>query len=490
MAANDLASADSIRDRVMSSEVGTLVAAITLPDDMGGVRFNGPQCSNPTVLKKMTSETGLNWGNAAGAGLIPITDAQIFKFRNILRDKIWCFHQAAAPSTFSFQLLNQRGGTAFNAFLGDGNEQWLDIGGSSITSGFNPYLNAFVPCCYDDGVYGFWKDDDGAAALNNVTFSFNVAPALNDVIIAAYSWIGETWQRTGFTLNPVAAVTTVSFNNATSTGGNYIAFSIRNTNAAVTSVSITFDYNGDMWVHDSVPNLSTILPMIQGVRTNAGSVRWRNQSSTLSDAGRIVQANVPPGTPWQNIASGANRLGQIYGFKSGLAREGGYMYLKPDESEDFQFHYDVALLAISGSNQFVAAYPLQERSSYFTMAMQITDVNGRDTAITSTTVFEFLTMVMTETPEFPVFSEEDWDKACKFLRRFPNTYSNPKHVGDIFRGIAAYAPRLGNLAASILGLIPHVYTQGAAGIIRGPGGQQLLTDIAAFGEKPSKKSKR
>jgi hypothetical protein len=489
MAANELASVEVLREQALSSTAGQLVAALCLPDEMGAVRFNGPQSSNATVLKKMTSETGINWGGATGSGLIPVTDAQIFKFRNILRDKVWCFHQGAVASLFSFELINQRGDNQFDAFLPDDNEQWLDIGGSNVTSAFNPYLNMFIPACYDDGAYGYWKDDDGVAANNNVTIAFNVAPGVGTITMAVYAWLGETWQRTGFTFVSAGVIsTTVGAGLMTSVGGNYVAWTIRSTDPAVTSVTITHFYDGDMWVHDSIPNLVTLLPTIQGVRVNAGSVRWRNQSSTLNDSGKIVTANVSPGTPWQAIATGANRLGQIYGFKSDRARVGGYMYLRPDESEDFQFQYDVSLLARPGTTQFVAAYPLQERSSYFTMAMQINDPLGRDTAIITTTAFEFLTIVMTETPEYPVYSEEDWVIATRFLRRLSNQFGNPSHIGEILRDIAGAAPRLGNLLASVLGLIPHPYTQYGSMALRSEQGQQLFGDIAAFGKK--KKNKR
>lgn len=473
------------------SRVEQLLFGLTLPSESPQViRYNGATSGNPTSAKILMQDQKLDWQNVTVAGSLPADEQMVFLFRNALRSFIY-YDPNPTGQQFDYIVHNVDGTTTHNPSNMVGGDYFMPVfsyATPTATSFYQPHGDYFFPGRAEARL-GFWCDNSSGDqnAYSALGVEFVNDPLANGAEIQWYNWNGYCWQNA----DQVATVagTKIYYTAGPQSGGAYMSFDIKINNIAAVPFTIhiksgTSPQATGVWCHRSIPNMSELLPIINGVRVNAASVLWTNFSSELAASGKLVSVSVPACLPWSQIAVSQSSLTKLQGYESRQAKTGGYSFLRPDGPADFSFTDDIRPCAFKNSVQTFAAYPLQERSSYVVLSLSVANVDARDTSLQVTHAIEYLTDSKIQEVTFSPYTDSEWTEAIQSCRAIPQHYENKIHFGRIFRKIARIGKKVFNFAkglAPVLNMIPNPIAQGIGrgiGIADALGAGKLL-DLAA-----------
>lgn len=447
------------------TEVEQILFALTLPSEAPAFRYNGQTTGNPTSAKTLMQDQKLNWQNVTVDGSIPAAEQMVFLFRNPLRAFVY-YDANPTGQLFDYIVHNWDGTTTHNPsnMVGGGYFQpVLSYATPTPASTYYPHGDYLFPC-EANGRLGFWVDQSAAATYASLGVSFAADPGLAGASIQWYNWNGLQWENAD--QQDTVAGTLDYYNVTPFVGGAYMSLDIKINSAAACPFTIHIKSNAGatgVWCHRSIPNISELLPIINGVRVNAASILWTNFSSELQASGKLVSVSVPACLPWTNIAVSQSGLTRLQGYESRQAKTGGYSFLRPDGPDDFKFNNDIRPSTRKGSVLNYAAFPVQERSSYVALALSVANVDARDTSIQITHAIEYLTDSKIQEVAFSEWSDEAWAEAIQKCRTIPQHHENRIHFKSIFRKIARVARgafRFASRIAPVLSMIPNPITMG------------------------------
>jgi hypothetical protein len=473
------------------NSVEQILFGLTLPSEMGGgvLRYNGTTSGLPTSAKTLVQDVKLNWQNVTVNGVLPAEEQMVFLFRNVLRAFVY-YDANPGALNFDYIVTNWDGGTAYNAIgvVGGGyTPPSFNFAVPTALSLYQPHGDHFFPC-YEQGRLGFWVDNTSAGGGTNAYASLGITfaadPGAAGANITWYLWDGVNWAAA--VSEDTAAGTLVYYPSVGPVGGAYVSFEIKVNTAAAALYSVHIkSFNGPgVFCHRSIPNISELLPIINGVRVNAASVLWTNFSAELQASGKLVSVGVASALPWSNLVVSQSNLTKLQGYESRQAKTGGYSFLKPDGPVDFTFTADIRTVPFRGAITTVASFPINERSSYVVLALSVANIDARDTSIQICHAIEYLTNSKIQEVSYSPFTENDWTDAIQRCRRVPQHYENKIHFGKIFRKIARIGKTVFNVAKTVAPLLSMIPNPIAQGIGRGIGiadqmGAGRLLDMAA-----------
>jgi hypothetical protein len=448
----------------LAEETREIVGALTLPEVFKEApRYNGPGSGKATVAKTLRQEFNLTWSNAT-ATTLPANETQIFVFRNLLRALVYFYRQCPAytytwnaPQLTANWFLFQTGTTILNSGV------WAD---RSIALA-NPHGAKLFPG-YGKGQYGLWVNNDGVATTN-FTIVFTVAgvataPGAGTIIVSRF-WTGKDWDVNQVTT--LAAQT--AFSHTAPVGGAYMYWEVRAPAAGlpagmVCAISTNCATASDVWAHRAVDAIDALLPLIEGGRVNGGVAWIRNDSPVQYEQGRIIGVDVAKSIPWSNINTGSASLLALDEPFSGSAKLGAYGFLTPDDDEDFTMSNDICSYTGPGSTLNLASFPLDERSTYISMAVAGANdaTNSRSFTLITYHMIEYYSNSPVNQREISRQSPDSWQAATEFMKNMEQFYENKFHVDMIFDAIARYGGPLSQAAAEILDKFPQTAFLGNA----------------------------
>jgi len=470
------------------SDVEAIVFSMALPSEAEIIRYAGASSGNPTSAKTLMQDVKLNWQNVTLDGNIPAAEQMVFLFRNPLRSFVF-YDANPTGRTFDYIIHLNDGSTAYNQISqlgGDFYQPQLSYGTDAGASQYLPHGDYVFPCEHQ-GRYGYWCDNDGKGGDNSIHVIFDADPTVGGAIIDWYIWNGAIWEMVNA---DVAVALQLDYHSGPPVGGAYMSFDIKIVAAAAANFTVhlktTPAQAGGCWCHRTIPNISELLPIINGVRVNAASLLWTNFSSELEASGKIVSVSVAPCLPWSNIAISQSNLTKLQGYESRQAKTGYYGFLKPDGPGDFEMHDDIRQLAFRGSTATFGSYPVIERYSYIAVALSVANTNARDTSIQVTHAVEYLTNSKIQEVQDPPYSSVAWAQAIEALRKVDQHHENKFHFKKILRGIGKIGKKVFQVGSAIAHAVPLPMFQGAAKVFdmeEDMGATRLLDGMSNIGRK-------
>lgn len=482
-----------VRTETSEDEVNKILFALTLPSEADVIRYTGNTSGNPTSAKTLMQDVKLNWQTVTIDGNIPAAEQMVFLFRNPLRSFIF-YDANPSGQTFDYILHNTiDGSTSFaNPDGVTGGYYKPNFGvGTPNASLYQPHGDYIFPGFAQER-FGYWCDNDGKGNTTALGVVFDADPGAGGADIMWYLWDGAQWSMS-MARSTTAGVVNY-FNAGPPPGGCYMTIDIKlNTNAAnAFKIHLKSAIGaGGIWCHRSIPNISELLPIINGVRVNAVSLLWTNFSSELQASGKLVSVGVAPCLPWSNIAISQSNLTKLQGYESRPAKTGYYGFLKPDGPGDFMMFNDIRTMAWRGSVITFATFPIQERYSYIAASLSVANVDARDTSIQVTHAIEYLTNSKIQEVQDPPYSAASWTAAIQALQNIDQHHENKFHFGQILRGIGKVGKFIFKGAQIVTKSIPLPMFQGvgkALDMAEGLGANQLFDAMAHYGRRRARPS--
>lgn len=456
---NEPGNYEALRSRLRPSDdnnVEKIVFACALPSESEVIRYNGDASGIPTSAKTLMQDVKLNWDNSTVDKAIPAAEMMVFLFRNALRSFVYYDHNEA-NLPFEYRIYEPGGGYEFD-YGGQvgGDMLFLDGSYAKPITPYQPHGEFLFPAnC--NGYPGYWCDADGRAnRTTGLSVTFDADPGAAGATIQWCYWTGTQWQ--GLLTTDTAAGVLTYQNSGPYPGGQYGTIRIRINNIAAAkfrvSLKTLFANSPGIWCQRSIPNMSELLPIIQGLRVNAASVLWTNFSPDLYESGKIVSVTVSRCLPWSNIAISQSNLTKLQGYESRQAKSGYYGFLKPDGPNDFMLTADITTDARRGTNAQYGWFNPMERSTYIAVAYNVASTQGRDTSIQVTHSIEYLTNSKIQEVAFSQYTEEEWVQAIQQLREIPEHHENKFHFKKLLRRIGRIGKKIFKVAKTITGAIP------------------------------------
>lgn len=402
---------------VNNERVLQIVEALVTPNETDPVRYNNDASSQATACKALTQDFKINWNTATVDKSLPATDTACFLFRNAARAVI-IYDNNPTNQLFSYDL-----GT-FNGVAGA--TVPVPFRSGTCTTTYQPHGPVVYPCL-EDGRTGFWLDEGTAY---EVTFTGTLTGIAGGQIMQ-YLWNGNQWEW--FTSQVLVNGTATYTSYGPSIGGSYVALEVVLADASTSdtfSVKFKLVNTGySVWRHLAVPQLEQLSTIVQGVRVLAASINWENYGSDLEESGKVVAVNIAPGQFWRTTITSQSSLTQLAGYKSSLAKNGYYGFLKIDDESDLNFSRDVAQSAYIDSPGGLITYPLRERSSFLAVSFSIASTSSRDTSVTITHSLEYRTNSKIQETRVPYtpgvygFTYDEWTRAIQLLAHLPQHHS-------------------------------------------------------------------
>jgi hypothetical protein len=468
------------------SDVGALVAALSLPSEFPAPRFNGDASCIPTAVKALTQDVKINWETSVSAGAVPAAEAWCFVFRNALRSFIFYDHNPAGTN-YNYELISSFDGTTtFNVAV-NASAQQLYAKWATPSTAYHPHGDILFPG-YAQGKYGWWCDNDGQGNTTAMKITYTADPGADGAEFQFMNWNGFQWEPQE-TIKTAAGVLTYQPAGPYN-GGGYVALDVLIKNAAASVFKVAITKTGatcpGVWCHRPIASITELLPIIQGIRINAGSILWSNTSAELYESGKIVSVNVSRSLPWTNIAVDQDNLTLLQGYESRLAKTGYYGFLKPDGPKDFKLRNDVTTLAPRGATATAAYFPLVERSTYLAVAWNVSTTTARDTTAQICHTVEYLTNSKIQEVDYSHFTEQQWIDAIQELRTIPQHHENKFHFKNILRGIGKVGKFLFKGAQIVSKAVPLPMFQAVGqglDMAESLGANQLFDAMSNYGKK-------
>jgi len=400
-----------------SERVSQIVETLVFPDTTDPIRYNNDVSSQPTACKTLSQDFKLNWASATVDRNLPATEVMVFLFRECARAVVF-YDNNPGNLLFTYAMAGSYacnpGGVAFAALPPF----------ATASSAYIPHGTTLYPAMAD-GYAGWWCDNDGVGN-SHLQVTFNLPATLVGGYIQWMQWNGQGWA----VAEQTALVNGTATYNGTvvGTGGAYMHARITNASTATATqytLSLVSTTACSVWCHRPVSNLDTLLNIVQGVRTLTASVLWNNYSSELDESGKTVAVSCPPGLPWSTIASSQSNLTSLAGYKSLLAKQGYYGFLRIDDTADLDFDLDVGIRPFRASTQGFATYDLRSSKSYIAVCMSVASTSARDTSITVTHAVEYRTTSKIQEVRKPYipgvegYSAYEWSQAIQKLADIP-----------------------------------------------------------------------
>jgi hypothetical protein len=421
----------------MAGAVTQLVDKLVFPENKSPLRYDDETSATPTAGQTFSQEINLNWASASADRAIPQTDMMVFLFKDPLRAVVFYNHnQSSSPFQYQIKSAYDNG----NGFpIGDClSGYWLPGDRAVATMSYQPHSAVLYPV-EANGVSGYWCDNDGTRR-SKLSIRLDDATTIAGGCVEWYVWTGTQWSwwaRDDF----VNATDTYVMSANPPSGGAYMA-AVVNGVAGMSATSVV-DYQLDgssgpaTWCHYPAPNIDQLLPMIQGQRIVTAAANWQNLSSAFDESGKVTAVTVAPGLPWSNLATSANRLTAVAGYKSLLAKTGYYGFLRPTANQ-MTWDYSIQTCTLAGSTATNSRAKVNPDAPYIAVAMSVANANARNTTITVTHMMEYMTTSKTQEARLPdgkIETVENWEMAIKLLARTENHHpANPTLV-SIFNDV-------------------------------------------------------
>lgn len=416
----------------MAGSVTQLVDKLVLPENKAPLRYDDEAAATPTAGQTFTQEINLNWASAVADRAIPQTDMMVFLFKDPLRCVVFYNHNQSS-SPFLYQIKNALdGGNGFS--ISDCTSgYWLPGDRALATMSYQPHSAVLYPV-EANGYSGYWCDNDGTRS-SKLKIRLDDATTVAGGCVEWYVWTGTQWAwwaRDEF----VNATDTYLMTANPPSGGAYMAAVVNGVIGMSATAVVDYQLDGGTgaatWCHYPTPSVDQLLPMVQGQRIVAAAVNWQNLSSAFDESGKVTAVTVAPGLPWSNLATSANRLTSINGYKSLLAKTGYYGFLRPTTNQ-MAWDYSMQMSAFAGSTTTNSRTKVNADAPYIAVAMSIANANARNTTISVTHMMEYMTTSKsqeTRLPDGKIEMAENWSMAIKLLARTENHQpANPTLVG-------------------------------------------------------------
>lgn len=422
------------RPHGMETTVATLLDKLVFPESKPPVRYDDDASATPTAAQTLTQEITLNWAAAVTDRAIPQTDMMVFLFKDPLRSVIFYqFNQSSA--TFFYDIKNPL--TGDNGFpIGDCTSgYWLPGDKAVAQAGYQPHSAILYPAdC--NGMSGYWCDNDGTRT-SKLSIELDNAATIVGGCVEWYVWSGNSWNwyaRDEF----VNATAVYKMTADPPLGGAYMAAVVNGvigmTATQVTHYVLDGGTGPSTWSHYPCPQIDQLLPMIQGHRVTASSLRWLNLSSTLEESGKVNAVTVAPGLPWSSIATSATRLTLLQGYRPLVAKKGYYGFTRPTDAQ-LQWQYNIQTGALAGSTLTPSRFKVNPEAPYIAVAMSVASTNARNTSITVTHMIEYMTNSKAQETRLPdqiTENAEVWEHAIRMLARTENHMHADMRLSDLF----------------------------------------------------------
>lgn len=408
-----------VMSAVNNEKVVNLLETLVFPVEGSTLRYNDGTTAVASAARILTQEININWNTAVTDRNIPAAEAMVFLFRDPLRSVVFYDHNVSR-SIFTYECAD----TDFNEnffYPNFGGEAPCNIAWANGTSSFLPHGSRLY-AMKADGRSGLWCDNDGTNT-STIEVTFDDATTLAGCSVNFFYWTGSTWflSEQQLCVNGTASYRQTTWSVV---GGHYTAVSFTTplTGTSATYAQLKLVCVGGVgpavWCHRPIPNINELLPIVESIRVVAGSLTWLNESPALDESGKIVSVTVAPPHPWSNLTVSQSNLTSLSGYKSRLAKNGLYTFLKPAAGDD-AFVYDDTSIVKSAlrSYSYIATgfKPTATNSPYIVASMNVANTNARDTSVTITHAIEFITDSKIQESRLPDASPEEWVQAINML---------------------------------------------------------------------------
>lgn len=402
-----------------------ICASLALPDELPPVRVSDTYTCNPVALAKVNQDIKINWSGAS-TGAVPESDILAFMFRDPLRWLV-VYDPNIDGQTYKYNWCVFPGQSTFS---GPGGTEWkvpVCAGIVDPTSQWAPHgPTQFAGDADGDGY--MWVDQDVGIVITDVgTVEAGTA----------YFWKFSNNQRFYYDNQPITGNGTITY---TPTDSGYYGVSFLWPSDAHSITISTGDAVGQpVFRHLSVPDIENNLNRIQSIVLSASSLLWRNTASYDNAQGDVGAVCIGPGFDWQGLLDTSqasyNGLAELFpaGWKSFFAAKGIYTWLRPSDEEDIEFKAQVRQFP-AGLWSY-ARFNLRSTSSYFALAMSVSNDAGRDTLLRAAAHIQYESNDCWADSRTPEANVDDWLAAVKMCANVPNITENPTHIKDVLSSI-------------------------------------------------------
>lgn len=464
-------------------DVRELLEALTLPNETTApIRYSGEGNGTKTAAQILKQEFENDWAAADVAGSqLSGDETQWFVFRNALRAAVY---MKRGVTTYEYIIPDSNGNGTHTVLSIPGYQKLTSAYPAPAGDGSAPH-GELLFAGEDAGDMGHWVDNDGTGTQNlEVTTSRAI---LSTSYVEFFYHDGKQWvlKQRSFS---VADATTV-FQCQPPAGGAYmyaaISGTVADTGALTATVKVKSNNTGStqnaVWAHAPVPNIVELIKQCTGIRV-LGAISWlRNESATEFAAGKIVAATMSKGFPWSNIASGTNQISQVTDYYSGLAANGHYAFLTPDDIDDFNLENDIAMASLRFNQTQRCTFPLRERSPYITGAMAASTDDARAISLITFHLLEYESTSKLVERRFSSYTEDTWRVVIEIAKRIPHHHENKFHFDEIMAAIGRYGAPLSKMAAEVLKAFPQTAFLG--NVVGGKGFQNGFAEIEGRAQK-------
>lgn len=460
-----------------------VVYALSDPENGALIRMRDEYTVTPTAMARPFARGDLTWARQPTETGFAQLDKQyqmMFLFRDAMRNHI-LYDPNPNSLRWKYQWMQALPGD--NAFLTASviNDIQPVAGKVTDDSQWKPHGDILWSGIYD-GKHYIWIDTPvGEVEKSRVEVGFNADPGTGGVI-ELYRYNGGKDELVGST--PTVAGQTAYALDIPYSSSDYYRVRVAYGPGVSGSIFIVSTGLSSCWCHREVPSYSDNSSSIEAIRIQSSSLLIRNTSSSQFAQGSLGWVQIGKQVDWTLVSTSADPyefIGQYSSFKEFYLRDGGYGYIRPEDSEDFDMRY---YFQQNRDLEKTGGFPLVPFSSYVCVVMKCDSDEAKAITYRTYSIVEFVTNNEWLDRAIPSISPKAWTAGVEMLVQIPQFHENPLHLAGILNAIRKGA----SIIQAVAGTIPHPYAQ-IASQVAGVGGS-VLDKVIPFFEEPKKRGRK
>jgi hypothetical protein len=447
------------------SEFEAVAYSIAIPHEVKPKRMSNMFTSEPTAIANPWEVVDATFPNTvfANSSILPQTETFRFLFRDPLRSCITPISPTAVDAMSIYQIACRTtgGDISANWWLTAAEIQTLGkqnflpgTTATTVSSVVGPYVNSysvhgstlyqgkssFAPGSY----YPMTRNPD----LENPTgwliqpVSVIASGTAYTVQIIPYRKSGQDVQffadMTSTTTTAVPMLIPYGVTAGGSDGQNFDYFTISIVQKSGPIVdficNVFLVQTGIAFGQTPIPGMTTNVAAAETIRISSVGALLSNKAAPINRQGKVTSVQIPASISLRSFLNSASVFDSIAKLQSSLTKpadKGRYSFLKPTQPSDFDY-FELNLVRTStGAVRPLAGWNLENNHDYLVIAANITTVAGQDLLWDYCYGVEYRTTDTWRDQAEPTSSPEAYNQALVFLKKLPQHYENPLHIGAI-----------------------------------------------------------